>query len=139
MGKEQQFYRLFQYLQDAGIRVTHEFVKDIESLVQSNTEKFAKQIYADFSRKEFEKYNRFEKLTLSSEEKNKIKGNDLWRYEYRYTSNLRCIFIIKSDNNIDIPIIICAFNENGHRKKGKESYKDNIKRAINIIERRELL
>lgn len=57
----------------------------------------------------------------------------MWRYEYRNTSNLRCIFILETDNNNSNPILICAFNEDGDKGKGENSYEHNIKRAMEII------
>lgn len=56
------------------------------------------------------------------------------RYEYRYSSNLKCIFIVKKVNNNEV-ILLCAFNEDGDKQKGNDSYKTNIKRAIRIFER----
>ena len=135
MGKEDQLYRLFQYLQEEGIRVTEEFVKDILKLVKTNIKAFASQIYKDFARKDFENYNRFEKLKLTKQQKLKIEGKNLWRYEYRNTSNLKCIFIVENGNNTDIPILLCAFNEDGDKKDGENSYAHNIERAIEIIKR----
>ena len=136
MEKGNEILRLLQYLQREGIRVTNDFVKDIQRLVQTDVETFASQFFRDFARKDFENYNRFEKLrNLTHKQKKRLKGNILRRYEYRNTSNLRCIFIIHNDNNKSIPIILCAFNENGDKKKGKQSYNKNIDRAIDIFER----
>ena len=76
-----------------------------------------------------------EKLTLTKKQKIAIEGSILWRYEYRNTSNLKCIFIVKKENNSDIPILLCAFNEDETKKKGNDSYAYNIERAIEIIKR----
>lgn len=43
--------------------------------------------------------------------------------------------LLEKDNNNSVPILICAFNENGHKKKGENSYPHNIERAIEIIKR----
>ncbi|MCI9275548.1 MAG: hypothetical protein HFJ24_06250, partial [Clostridia bacterium] len=131
MDIEASIDRLLQQLKKHGIESTKEFRRDIKSLVTSDLENFTKVFFKDFIRKDFENYNRFEKLrNLTHKQKKRLKGNILRRYEYRNTSNLRCIFIIHNDNNKSIPIILCAFNENGDKKKGKQSYNKNIDRAI---------
>lgn len=133
MGQNNEILRLLQYLQNEEIGVTNDFVKDIQKLVKTGLEKFASQLFKDFSRKDFENYNRFEKLNLTKKQKEEIDGNTLWRYEYRNTSNFRCIFILQKEQNSDIPILICAFNEDGKKKNGANSYNHNIDRAIKII------
>ncbi len=115
--------------------MTVDFVKDVQKLIQTDVETFASQFFKDFSRKDFENYNRFEKLKLTKQQKASIDGNILWRYEYRNTSNFRCIFIVEKAHNSNIPILICAFNENGGKKRGDNSYNHNIKRAIDIIKK----
>lgn len=134
MGKDDEILRLLQYLQNEGIRVTKDFVKDIQRLVQSDVATFAAQFFKDFARKDFDKYNKFEKLKLTKTQKSKLDGNILWRYEYRNTSNFRCIFIIKKAHNNTNPILLCAFNEDGNKKGGQNSYDHNIDRAINIAQ-----
>lgn len=135
MGKDNEILRLMQYLQNEGIQMTVDFVKDVQKLVQTDVETFALQFFKDFSRKDFENYNRFEKLKLTKQQKASIDGNILWRYEYRNTSNFRCIFIVEKAYNSNIPILLCAFNENGGKKRGDNSYNHNIKRAIDIIKK----
>lgn len=135
MGKNSEILRLMQYLQNEGIQMTVDFVKDVQKLVQTDVETFASQFFKDFSRKDFENYNRFEKLKLTKQQKASIDGNILWRYEYRNTSNFRCIFIVEKAHNSNIPILLCAFNENGGKKRGDNSYNHNIKRAIDIIKK----
>lgn len=135
MGNSSLITRLLQYLQIEGIYSTKDFVKDLNKLVLSDIEKFASQFYKDFTRKNFENYNRFEKLKLTPQQRADIDGVTLWRYEYRSASNFRCIFIVKKEQNNDYPILICAFNENGKKKKGADSYAHNIERAISIIKK----
>ncbi len=135
MGKDTEILRLIQYLQNEGIFATEEFVKDLQKLIQTDVEKFAAQFFKDFSRKDFENYNRFEKLKLTKKQKQILEGNILWRYEYRNASNFRCIFIVQRDNNTNIPILLCAFNENGGKKRSDGSYNHNIKRALDIIKK----
>lgn len=115
--------------------MTVDFVKDVQKLIQTDVETFVSQFFKDFSRKDFENYNRFEKLKLTKQQKASIDGNILWRYEYRNTSNFRCIFIVEKTHNSNIPILLCAFNENGGKKRGDNSYNHNIKRAIDIIKK----
>ena len=135
MEKNAEIFRLLQYLQNEGIRVTEDFVKDIHKLIQTDIKNFALQFFKDFARKDFENYNRFEKLKLTKEQRIMLEGNVLWRYEYRNTSNFRCIFIVQKGHNSNIPILLCAFNENGGKKKGENSYNHNIRRAIEIIQK----
>lgn len=135
MGKDTEILRLIQYLQNEGIFATEEFVKDLQKLIQTDVEKFVAQFFKDFSRKDFENYNRFEKLKLTKKQKQILEGNILWRYEYRNASNFRCIFIVQRDNNTNIPILLCAFNENGGKKRSDGSYNHNIKRALDIIKK----
>lgn len=113
---------------------TEEFKKDLLKLVNTNVKKFVKNFYRDIRRRNIEQYNRFEKLKLTKKQKEILEGNDLYRYEYRNDSNLRCIYIINNDNNSndDKTILLNAFNEDGDKFKGKKSYKDNIDRAIRI-------
>ena len=127
--------KLLQTLRRHDVYSSKDLEKDLQKLVTADIKKFAQNFYRDFSRKDFDNYNKYEKLRLNKSQKKKIDGNDLWRYEYRNTSNLRCIFIIYRDNNIDKTFILCAFNENGDKKSGKDSYKQNISRAIDIYER----
>ena len=136
MSYEAYVLRLLQRLRiEHGVESTKEFGKDLQKLVNTDIERFAKVFYKDFSRKDFENYNKFEKLNLSEKQRKRLKGNLLRRYEYRSTSNLRCIFVVCIDNGNDIPVLLCAFNEDGDKKKGNKSYNKNIDRAIDIFER----
>lgn len=135
MDDDASILRVLQRLEFHGIRSTKDVLKDLQKLVQTDLENFTEVFFKDFIRKDFEDYNKFEKLHLSKKQKKRLNGQILRRYEYRNTSNLRCIFIVCNDNNNDIPIILCAFNEDGKKKKGKGSYKDNIERAIKIFEK----
>ena len=111
---------------------TDEFEKDLEKLITTNVGSFIKNFWRDIRRKNFEDFNRYEKLKLTKKQKEKISGKDLYRYEYRKNSNLKCIYMIDNTNNIKKIILLCAFNEDGDKTKGKNSYKDNINRAIRI-------
>ena len=136
MNNEASIMRLLQALGRHGILSSPEIKKDLQKLVNSDLESFVEVFYKDFIRKDFNNYNRFEPLQhLSQAQKKRLKGNFLRRYEYRNTSNLRCIFIVYKENNNGIPILLCAFNEDGDKKTGRKSYNKNIDRAIDIFER----
>ncbi len=136
MDIEASIDKLLKELQRNRILSTKEIRKDLQKLVNTDIEGFIEAFYKDFIRKEFEDYNKFEKLRhLTKQQKKRLKGNLLRRYEYRNNSNLRCIFIVCTDNNDDVPILLCAFNEDGDKKSGKNSYNKNIDRAIDIFER----
>lgn len=128
--------KLLNELQRHGIISTKNVTKDLKNLVNSDTEDFVRVFFRDFVRKDFDNLNKFEKLSnLNKKQRKKLKGNLLRRYEYRNKSNLRCIFIVYNDNNNDIPILLCAFSEDGDKKTGKKSYNKNIDRAIDIFEK----
>lgn len=136
MNEEASIDRLLQRLQEHGVRSTKEVRKDFIKLVNTDLEGFVEAVFSDFTMKDFEKYNRFEKLrNLTRAQRRRLKGNILRRYEYRNTSNLKCIFIIYKEKNSSTPILLCAFNEDGDKKTGKQSYNKNIDIAIDIFER----
>ena len=135
MGNTDEIIRLMQYLQNNGVRATPEFVNDLKKLIKTNIPKFAKHFFRDFTRCEYGKYNKFEKLKLSEAQKKRINGRILWRYEYRDFSNLRCIFIFGNVNNTNMPVLLCAFNEDGDKKHGANSYNSNIEKAIKLVEK----
>ena len=136
MDNEASILRLLQELQRHGIFSTKDVKKDLQKLVNTDLEKFIEVFFKDFIRKDFDNYNKFEILRhLTKQQKKRLNGNLLRRYEFRNTSNLRCIFIVCNENNNSVPIILCAFNEDGDKKTGKKSYNTNIDRAIDIFER----
>ena len=135
MSNENEIETMLKLLTINNIYSTEEFKKDLLKLVNTNVKKFVKNFYRDIRRRNIEQYNRFEKLKLTKKQKEILEGNDLYRYEYRNDSNLRCIYIINNDNNNsndNKTILLNAFNEDGDKFKGKKSYKDNIDRAIRI-------
>lgn len=132
MKKENAIIEMLKLLEKNNIFSTQEFKKDILKLVNTNTNKFIKNFYRDIRRKNFEDYNRFEVLQLSNKQKRLLNGKNLYRYEYRENSNLKCIYIIETENNMEEIILLSAFNEDGDKKRGKNSYNDNIERAIRI-------
>lgn len=136
MDNEASILLLIKELQRNGIRCTKDVKKDLQKLVNTDLENFIEVFLKDFIRKDFDNYNKFEILRhLTKQQRKRLKGNLLRRYEYRNTSNLRCIFIVYNDNNKSVPVILCAFNEDGDKKTGKKSYNKNIDRAIDIFER----
>lgn len=134
MSKEDSIKRMLLELRQYNIETTKQFLDDISGLVLTNVDRFVKTFFKDFARKNFDDYNRFEPLGVDRKDKPKLKGYRMLRYEYRYSSNLKCIFIVKKVNNNEV-ILLCAFNEDGDKQKGNDSYKTNIKRAIRIFER----
>ena len=132
MNQENFIIEMLRLLKINGIYSTSEFEIDLVKLVNSNVKRFIKLFSRDLIRRNFEDFNRFEILNLDRKQRTKINGNNLYRYEYRNTSNLRCIYTIINENNIDKIFLLCAFNEDGDKTKGKKSYKDNIERAIRI-------
>lgn len=132
MNYENAIIEMLKSLKVNNIYATKEFEKDITKLVLSNIKIFVRNFYRDIRRKNFEEYNRYERLNLDRSQKELLKGKALYRYEYRENSNLKCIYIIDNENNTDKTLLLCAFNEDGDKIKGKNSYKDNINRAIRI-------
>lgn len=132
MSQENLIIEMLKLLSINNIYSSTEFGKDLVKLVNSNVKRFIKLFSRDLIRRNFEDFNRFEILNLDRKQRTKINGNNLYRYEYRNTSNLRCIYTIINENNIDKIFLLCAFNEDGDKTKGKKSYKDNIERAIRI-------
>ena len=132
MNYENDIIEMLKSLKVNNIYATEEFEKDITMLVLTNVKKFVRNFYRDIRRKNFEEYNRYERLSLNKPQKELLKGKALYRYEYRENSNLKCIYVIENENTMQKTILLCAFNEDGDKTKGKNSYKDNINRAIRI-------
>lgn len=134
MNKNEEITYLFQRLRLNNIYATFECVSDIKAIVTGDTKSFAKKAYKELSRINLEE-NKFETLKLTDEQKRRMNFNPLYRYEYRKGTNLRCIFYIQLVKNTNIPIMLCAFTEDGDKKKGKNSYNHNIERAIKLYEK----
>ena len=132
MSTENVIIEMLRLLKRNNIYSTPEFEKDLVKLVSTNVKRFIRNFYKDIIRKNFEQYNRYEKLKLTPKQRELLNGKELYRYEYRKDSNLRCIYVINNDNNNEEIILLCAFNEDGSKEKGKNSYKYNIDRAIRI-------
>lgn len=131
MNKKQSIDKMLLALNSVhDVRSTKEFRKDLLNLIGSNPSRFIATFYKDFSRRNYNELNRFEPLRLTKKQKLLLSGSKLYRYEYRDESNLKCIFITQTVNNIDV--LLCAFNEDGGKYKGKNAYNDNIERAIRI-------
>lgn len=112
------------------INYTDQFYKDICKLVKTNVNKFIESFSRDFSRINYKKHNRYEKLRLTPKQIKKLKGKSLYRYEYRNDSNLRCIYLLEDEYNKIT--LLKAFNEDKGKTKGKGSYDFNIEQAIEI-------
>lgn len=107
-----------------------QFYKDICDLVKTDKKKFIRDFLRDFSRINLKDKKRYERLRLNSKQTKDMDGKSLFRYEYRNSSNLRCIYMIEDENNRSV-ILLNAFNEDSNKHKGKNSYDFNITRAIN--------
>lgn len=93
MNYENAIIEMLKSLKVNNIYATKEFEKDITKLVLSNIKRFVRNFYRDIRRKNFEEYNRYERLNLDKSQKKLLKGKALYRYEYRENSNLKCIYI----------------------------------------------
>lgn len=134
MDANDAFTRMFQVLKLHGVYASAQFRKDIEDLVKTDIIKFIDDFTKAFSRINLKEQNKYERLSIRPEQKKKLDGNSLFRYEYRNTSNLRCIYITRDVNNSNKTILLNAFNEVKGKTKGKNSYRFNIERAIKTYE-----
>lgn len=109
-------------------------VDDISKLVKTDKLKFMEEFARNMSRKNQKKHNRYETLTkLTKNQRRRLDGRKLYRYEYRKNSNFRCLYLAEDAyNNM---IILLAFNEDGDKSKGKGNYDLNIEKAIKRYER----
>lgn len=136
MDDKYSILKILKDLERHNILSTKEVEKDLQKLIGTDIYDFARVFLRDFIRMDFDNYNKFEILrNLSREQKKKLRGTLLRRYEYRNSSNLRIIFVVYNDDSNHVPILLCAFNEDGDKKKGNNSYHKNIDRAIRIFER----
>ena len=122
---------MLRELEEINTFCTKEFKDSILSLIDTDVKKFISVFKSDFQLNNIDEYNRFEKLSLTPIQKRKIDNNILYRYEYRRSNkNIKCIFILDCEDNCKI--LLLAFSEDGDKKKGNDSYKFNIERAIKI-------
>ena len=119
MNQENFIIEMLRLLKINGIYSTSEFEIDLVKLVNSNVKRFIKLFSRDLIRRNFEDFNRFEILNLDRKQRTKINGNNLYRYEYRNTSNLRCIYTIINENNIDKIFLLCALMKMETKQKEK--------------------
>ena len=132
MNKENVIIKMLALLKKNNIYATPEFEKSLVKLVTTNIVKFVEVFYKDIRIENIEEYNKHEKLKLTKKQKQDLGGLDLYRYECRINSNLKCIYIVINENNIRKTILLNAFNEDGDKTKGKNSYRDNINKSIGI-------
>lgn len=119
---------MFNVLKTKNVFTDPKVIKKLAKLITNDIDDFIDNFLIDFTIKDFS-LNRFEILSLSKSDKKKIDNNLLYRYEYRKKSNLRTIFVMLNENNE--LLVLEAFNENGNKTKGKDSYDKAIKNAIN--------
>lgn len=130
LGATEDFLVMLEVLKIHDIYATNQFFNDICKLVKTDKIKFIHDFQRDMIRVDKTKHNRYERLSLTSNQSQKLKGKSMYRYEYRNTSNLRCIYIIEDEHNRII--LLKAFNEDKTKTKGKGNYDINIERAIRI-------
>lgn len=135
MGAKDDFESLYQILQTHDVYATQEFKNDILKLVKTDIKKFISDFYKYFSRANLKDYKKYERLSLNKNQNLKLDGYSLFRFEYRNTSNLRCIYIIQNENNKKETILLCAFNEDASKNTGKNTYNYNIEKAISIYQK----
>lgn len=134
MGTDDWFLKMFQVLEEHGVYASKQFFDDIKSLVKTDIKKFIKDFTKNFTRKNLKENKKYERLKTTPKQNKRLDGNALFRYEYRNSSNLRCIYMVIDVNNNNETRLLCAFNEDGDKKTGKNSYNFNIERAIKIYE-----
>lgn len=81
MNYENDIIEMLKSLKVNNIYATEEFEKDITKLVLTNVKKFVRNFYRDIRRKNFEEYNRYERLSLNKPQKELLKGKALYRYD----------------------------------------------------------
>ena len=133
MGKDNEIIQMLRDLEANDIWSTKDFFRDIISLLDSVEVKrnFMKIFSKDMKICNINAYNKFELLnkSLTEYQRRILGGNSLYRYEFRRNNkNIKCIFVLEEERKI----LLDAFNEDGDKKSGKDSYKINIVRAIRI-------
>lgn len=136
MNIDDALIEMLRLLEKHNVYPSKQFMRDIKSLVKTDIKKFIKDFTKNFLRVNLKEHKKFERLGTTPSQNKRLNGNALFRYEYRNTSNLRCIYMVLNVNNINETHLLCAFNEDGNKHSGKNSYDLNIKRAIRIYEQK---
>lgn len=134
MDAENSLLIMFRELSKHDVLASEQFFDDIKRLVKTDINKFIEAFTRDLMRSNLKEYKKYERLKLTKAQNKRLNGNALFRYEYRNNSNLRCIYMVRNVNNDNETYLLCAFNEDGGKKTGKNSYNFNIERAIKIYE-----
>ena len=131
--KTEDIIRMLEVLRNKhDVKYTKEFQKDLCKLNKHPSIKFIQTFSWIFMKKKFDP-GKFEVIKDLTREQLEILGdNKLCRFEYREGKNLRCIFCV--DSGYTDFMLLCAFIEDGSRKKGPDSYAYNISRAIEIYQ-----
>lgn len=135
MAAKDDLEKLYKILETHNVYSTPEFKNDILKLVKTDIKKFISDFHQYFSRINLKDYKKYERLSLTRKQNIDLDGHSLFRFEYRNSSNLRCIYIIQNEDNRRETILLCAFNEDNNKKSGKNTYKNNIDRAILIYKK----
>lgn len=136
MNIDDSLIEMFRLLEKHNVYASRQFMKDIKALVQTDIKKFIKDFTKNFIRTNLKEHKKYERLKTTPSQNKRLNGNALFRYEYRNTSNLRCIYMVVNVNNINETRLLCAFNEDGNKHSGKNTYDFNIERAIRIYEQK---
>ena len=134
MEPKDSIIRMLQALEIHNIYASKQYYKELCNLVKTDIKKFITDFTRDFIRKNLKEYKRYERLHTNANQNKRLDGNALFRYEYRNSSNLRCIYIIVDVNNTNATILLTAFNEDKNKRIGKNAYDFNIEKAIKIYE-----
>ena len=134
MKRQEALDKMFLMLEMHNVFTTPTFAKDILNLVETDINKFIEKFSKDMIRNNLKDYKKYERLRLTSSQSKKLDGNSLFRYEYRNSTNLRCIYLIIDENTNKRTLLLNAFNEDENKTKGKNSYNFNIERAIKIYQ-----
>ena len=136
MNTNDSLLKMFQILETHNVYASEQFFDDIRKLVKTDLEKFIRDFVRNFTRINLKDLKKYERLSISKKQKLRLEGNSLFRYEYRNSTNLRCIYMVLNVNNTNETHLLCAFNEDGNKHSGKNSYDLNIERAIRIYEQK---
>lgn len=134
---EEIFNKLIERLEIYGIKTTNLFKRDLNRLVKNNKKEFIDvfyneaKLFKDGQYREYNKYELLKKNRMTENQKNKLKGISLWRYEYRkYNYNLKCLCAYIEGQ----PTFLCAFIEDENKRNGNKTYISNIDRVIGMLE-----
>lgn len=124
-----EFYAFKKLLQSfGGILVHDSFRKELAECYGKKSRKARKEVYEELIEKfgklivdkdrAYNNVDGFELLTKTKKQNDRYPQLDIFRYEIRKYSNLRCLFII--DRQHEYIYLLGAFIEDGRKKKRKK-------------------